>query len=577
MSLSPNTYADLWGGEAPAMTARKLTELPVRNAYGLPHATLRPGQAETIDYILARPTPSVTVLDAPTGSGKTSFAAAARTQGEVISLVKTKNLQIENYGGAYKFDVLYGRGNYACVHPDADGNITADHCMYGSAMRECEVADACPYLIKKDLAAASDRASLNYPYWLTARWPRQKLRNSSGFLFLDEAHQLSDVVLDFVSITVTMRQRLDYDLPAFPLVRGRPNADDAQACLAWLSAAGGVMATHCAQLKKIVGVRDEDSDIDAEDAPATGADASALKQLKAATQLKMQLGRAYSSLAENATDWYLRSGPGARIVGDAPQPAFVARPLTARYHFPHLFTGDWRTVLMSATIGNIEALAEELGLTTYDYRSVPNQFAPATRPVYALPAPAMGQKTKNDATAQLEHARVIADAIKACPSHWSGLILTTSKSEAKNLSHRLCDLGLEKRIYTPNPTLSTEQQVDWWNRMRRRHLGALCVTWNFWEGYNGLEEKIVVVSKTPFASLGDEYERERMLYSGAFYLQRAAWQMEQGLGRTRRGRAEDYDSDGERRGLVAIADANYTRVRKYFSQSLRDAVVEDTP
>jgi hypothetical protein len=53
--------------------------------------------------------------------------------------------------------------------------------------------------------------------------------------------------------------------------------------------------------------------------------------------------------------------------------------------------------------------------------------------------------------------------------------------------------------------------------------------------------------------------------------------MEQGLGRTRRGRAEDYDSAGERRGLVAIADGNWKRVQKYLSASLREAIVEGQP
>jgi hypothetical protein len=43
------------------------------------------------------------------------------------------------------------------------------------------------------------------------------------------------------------------------------------------------------------------------------------------------------------------------------------------------------------------------------------------------------------------------------------------------------------------------------------------------------------------------------------------------LGRTRRGREQDY---GEDNGFVAIADGNWTRVKKYLSQSLREAIVE---
>jgi len=93
------------------------------------------------------------------------------------------------------------------------------------------------------------------------------------------------------------------------------------------------------------------------------------------------------------------------------------------------------------------------------------------------------------------------------------------------------------------------------------------------EGYDGLEEKITISAKTPFPGLGDEFERERMNYSGSMYLQRAAWKLEQSLGRTRRGREEDYDVEGERRGLVAIADGNWMRVKKYLSENFKEALV----
>jgi len=62
-----------------------------------------------------------------------------------------------------------------------------------------------------------------------------------------------------------------------------------------------------------------------------------------------------------------------------------------------------------------------------------------------------------------------------------------------------------------------------------------------------------------------------MKYSGKMFLQRTSWMLEQGLGRTRRGRDEDYDPGT---GLVCIADKNWHRVQKYLSQATRDAIVE---
>src|SRR5689334_11814184 len=99
------------------------------NPYNLPHATLRPHQAETIEALLAV-SGTTHVINAPTGSGKTSFAAGVASQQHVIALVKTKNLQSANYGESYKFDVLFGRSNYDCVHPGAAPYASAAECMY---------------------------------------------------------------------------------------------------------------------------------------------------------------------------------------------------------------------------------------------------------------------------------------------------------------------------------------------------------------------------------------------------------------------------------------------------------------
>ena len=90
---------------------------------------------------------------------------------------------------------------------------------------------------------------------------------------------------------------------------------------------------------------------------------------------------------------------------------------------------------------------------------------------------------------------------------------------------------------------------------------------------NELHTTDKIVAKTPFPSLGSEYERARMMYSNQGYQWRTAVQMEQALGRTRRGEAEDYDLYGQREQLVAIADGNYTRVKKALSQSLLDSIV----
>ena len=93
-----------------------------------------------------------------------------------------------------------------------------------------------------------------------------------------------------------------------------------------------------------------------------------------------------------------------------------------------------------------------------------------------------------------------------------------------------------------------------------------------WEGIDGLDEQICIAAKVPFGYLGDEYERERLYYSDSMYRQRTAWQLAQGLGRTRRGRKQDYDL-GEIRGLVCIADGAWSRVKSKLPQAVSEAIV----
>jgi len=166
--------------------------VPNPRELGLPHDTWRKYQYETLLWLT---------------SGKA---------GRVVSLVKTKSLQASNYDEMYGFDAHYGRANYRCNHPGAEAGATCAECMFleTGSMQNCPVSSGCPYLLSKHAAMNSRRASLNYAYWMTARNWRANF--PPDVLYCDEAHNLSEIVLDWVGVTVTERQRREWDLPAFP-------------------------------------------------------------------------------------------------------------------------------------------------------------------------------------------------------------------------------------------------------------------------------------------------------------------------------------------------------------------------
>lgn len=527
--------------------------------YGLEHESWRPHQHDVVKQMLGIGEGSVLLLEAPTGSGKTAVARAVGSRHSVTALCRTKMLQASNYADNYGFDVLYGKGNYACA---LDPNLTGAECEYADrGMHKCPEAHTCEYLQQKALVASSSLRSLNYAYWLMARWPRQ---NPTDYVFCDEGHLLSDTVLDYAGCTITASHRKRWGLPPFPELTTAPHAvllrgNAVENALGWLREAKMVLLNRYFALEK---------------QKAQGP--HILKQLRQCEYLGNKLRASINALKSSGKDWYIKSGKKARQFRGAWQPAFVCKPLTARHHAPRFFLNGWRTVVMSATVGDPATFAGELGLTDYNARSVPSNWPADSRPIF-IPkdAPRLGQAAKRKGNAPYDlQADLIARLIQSVPSRWGGVIHHTSIAESRKLADRLARRGLQDRLWMPPQGQGTEQQLASWQAHKKHVPNALAVTYSWHEGVDLLDERICIVAKTPFPALNDLYERARLDYDGKFFLQRTAWDLEQACGRTRRGREEDYDTNGEQNGLVSVVDGNWTRCQKYLSPAFREAIVE---
>ena len=524
--------------------------------YGLEHDEWRPHQLEAIKW--AEESKGTLIIEAPTGSGKTALARALCNKRRGVALVRTKNLQQTNYQDSYDFVALFGRGNYACPHPDADYEATAEQCLYDEhRSSQCPVYGSCGYYQRRAQAMASSRAALNYPYWLTTyrMWPAPQL------LVCDEAHQLPDITLDWAGIHIGEHQRREWELPMFPilkssniksaLIKSEPVEDRA---LDWLRRSSSIVSAKVQRMEVL-----------------SKSDKEAMKKLLDGQRLLSKIDSTIDALNSSPDDWYIVSGPDASTFRGEKIRAFVARPLTAKHHFPSYFMSEeWQLLIMSATIGNPEVFAAELGIQDFNAIAIPSVWSPSRRPIHELDVPRLGQKATD--SAWNKQADSIAAAIHSVPEDWHGIIHTTSIAEAPKLAARLARRGLADRVFVPRHASTTSMGLEWEAR-KQFHKGSLMICWAFWEGYDGLEEKINIAAKVPYPYLGDPYEIQRRNYNGKFFLQRAAWQLEQGLGRTRRGREEDYDTDEESRGLVAIADGAWRQIRNYLSPAFMEAVI----
>jgi len=513
---------------------------PHPHDFDLPHDSWREGQLDSIQYLLARQDNSVTVMQAATGSGKTSLSRAMAKKLSVTTLVRTKNLQVENYEHLYNFDVLFGRANYPCVHPDREGiDDTATQCLYEGEMMDCECADECPYLIQKHKVQASRKRSLNYSYFLTAKWPRLP-QHTTKYIFYDECHNLPDETLDFVSCTIREADRIRWRLPEYPSCYDS-SRDNINLCLKWMEQSIGILKLSVIENKKET-------------------DAYHKGLVSKAERLTAKLAQTCSAIHISQDDWFVRSGQRALTYDGKMVPGLVVKPLTARYHFPRLFLGIYpRTVLMSATIGNHADFCEELGIHKYDFHAVPNQFGPKQRPVHILDVPSMGQSVTE--AGRVKHAEVIAKSINGCPADWSGIIHVTSWKSAWDLRNRLSKAGVKpQRLFIPDRG-GTNKQIAQWNEVKGQSKGMLVITPSMNAGVDLLEERICIIAKVPwgYAEPGT-YSWERIQFSNKFYRWQTASDLEQRCGRTRRGRPEDYDSEWQVNGYVAIADGSFRKM-----------------
>jgi Rad3-related DNA helicase len=508
------------------------------------HPLNRPYQQETYDQIINSKAKHI-IIQAPTGSGKSAWAAQCAHDGNTtLVLTRTKSLQ-QQYKSNYDFTVLYGKSNYQCYNfqsTDFQSTEMIGHvrkCKYGkrSYADLCTVDKEtyqqccslqCPYPLAVNDFLSSDFRSLNYSKYMLER----KLTDGCDYLFLDEAHELSDIVTDYSGIVIPFSDRLKRYANPIEIDLPQPVAYSQgwQWLINLINSLGSNKPKH----------------------PNRGGDRREWRWHKRMTE---RVGITLNMMTLEPDCWFVF----------ADDVKFTCKPLTARFHFSKLFDVP-KIVMMSATIGKIDNFICELGIEDYEYIEVPNVWPAPLRTIRDLNAPKMTwQSDEND---KRQHVELIAQAIQSCPQHWSGIIHTPSKKLAEYLALMLT-WAVDRPVWTPSRNDSTEQHLSDWQQFYQHEKGAIGCSWSFWEGVDLGEQNINIIAKIPFINFADSYDQERFRFDRIAGLQRVANKIMQGLGRTRRGRESDYGHNG----LVAIADGNWKRLRGYMSEDILEAIM----
>lgn len=504
------------------------------------HPKLRKYQAETLEQIQASQARFI-IIRGPTGSGKSFYAAQLAAWGnKVLTLVSTKSLQAQ-YQDAYSFEVLYGKSNYDCysyklLNPNdlttckSGLTTTADLCPIrtGDKAYIC-CAGSCPYPIEKQTFLRAKGGCLNYAKFLLDT--RLSRAFSPQYLFLDEAHELKRVVINFSGLEISFGGWINEYTDGILIDKPQPIARK-------------MGVEYLQQLLKNLKTKPQKH-------PQDGGKPKKYKWWERSVQ---ELETTLDHIRIEPACWFVHSDKWR----------FVCKPLTARYHFTNLFDIGQKIVLMSATIKPRDIQA--LGIDDYEFISVPNSIPASMRPIYDLRTPEI--KASTSYQDKKTHARLIARPFLE-HEEWNGLVHVTSEKMAQELGGMLSDLT-KRPIWIGEKGTGTNEAYDSWNGFLLHNPNAVAVTWQFMTGMDGQDININITARTPYPNFGDSFEKAMFNYNPGDARVDVTNLMEQQQGRNRRGYDSHYGPEAAK--YNGIADGKWSKLKSAFSKDFLEAV-----
>lgn len=503
--------------------------------YNLPHDVWRPGQHEAINALVMSDK-DVTILSAETGSGKSAIGAGLGSRGrDVRFLTSTKALQ-NQYGHYPGVEVLFGLNAYEC---DLMPAFNADSCIHADKMTNCPSASYCHYLLQRAATKSASRQSLSYAYFLSSIWP-QKL--PTDFLFCDEAHELPNIIMAHMKLNLKSFQLSKLGLPTVPTNIAPIHGLAFTQVYNWLLDVLDVASREMESLEEASFLPD------------------------GLRKKKLALYHLTRSVRPVVFGMEIADKEAFLIESDMPGEITIS-PLTSAPFFNFLFSTQGKKVLASATIGRPSIFAGLLGLSKgrYDFHQVDPAFAPESRPVFYHPdAPSV--KHRSPLSAYKKQAELVMDAVRMFPNTAHGLLHFSSKESAKQMADMLSG-QLGDKIWMPPETGSTDTKIAAWEERKKRKPGTIAFTYSFHAGVDAPDVTINIVMKVPFIPL-DKRGAALLEYNPVYYNWVAATQVEQAVGRNRRGEPDHYEVKGQPlRKFVAVLDNNFLRLKNNYSRT----------
>ena len=477
-----------------------------------------------------------TIIEAPTGIGKSGFGIAAASWaktiptfgqfqqgGYILSPQKTLTAQYMKDFGNMGLLELKGRANYWCTRHDTDCDCGA--LLNGSGAQNVEAGDdreecpACPYRMAKNDFKANPLGVTNFAYYLNETVYAGQL-SPRTMLVLDEGHNTEGQILGFTDTEITERRANEHGAGRVPYIK--PGENDK--CRSWLRTTF-VPATQ-EYMRKLEDLK--------ESAKLSGNKNDALKfakKLDSTDKFLCRLNRFIMS--DDPANWLCWTEKDGTL---------TIKPLTATLFADEvLFRKAQHILIMSATIVDFGTFMRNLGIKNADTEmlALDSEFPLVNRPIYFRPAGNMSFKYIDQTLPKL--AQMVEKIMLKYPNE-KGIIHTHSYKINSYLHGYLKAHGLAGRILTHNGDVqgSREKAVyDHFNSPEPTVLMSPSMT----EGLDLKEDlsRFQVLCKVPYPAL-TPYVKARMQRDPDWYNWCTGLTMIQATGRSVRTKVDKADT-----------------------------------
>jgi Rad3-related DNA helicase len=508
------------------------------------------------------------VLESPTGAGKSficmTFARAIQAMGgqtHFLTIQKTLQDQYTRDFPAPEIEVLKGRANYACTHPDADGANAAEgvcrrvkkgilkECITGGSVREAvhlslpASCHSCPYW--HQLQKCHDAAITLFNFSSFLYQVRIGRFGKRALMIIDEGHNIEAQLMAFVALELT-----EWALSLIGVEITRDISTKEQ-FMQWLRETDVIQRIQT-RLKE--GGDDEDT-IDLE-----------RSEQEALEELLIKIENFVRYL--NMTDWIIETVKYNDRRGN-PTKKIVARPL-----YVHNFSRDLlfryaeRVLIMSATILDVDVWATNLGIPRSEIAHVetPCDFPVENRLIYKDYAGNMGRKHFDKTRPRfVMKVREILDRHRG----QRGIIHCHSFQLAEVL---LSSISTKRFLFQAAFKDKTAMLAE-----HARREDSVIVAPAMHEGFDLKDDlsRFQVIAKVPWPSLGDRVVKERQMRDDRWYAWLTALKLVQSYGRSVRSArdwAVTYILDT---GFEAFLHSYSAMLPRWFLEALRSGIPQE--